>query len=166
MKNINFIKNIDNLGRVVIPIDIRKKLNISTGDVLSVTCDINNVILTKYSCLENNIKVKDILDSFIDIFNLKLILLNKERVVFSNVVNNDLLNTEISKMVKMGTALDKVNMSMCFGDNNITSIYSMYPILCDGMIVGSIVILDDKLNDSFKLVKLLSRLLTVYLQVD
>ncbi|HAB67422.1 MAG TPA: AbrB family transcriptional regulator, partial [Firmicutes bacterium] len=38
MKDINFIKNIDNLGRIVIPMDIRRKLQINTGDVLSITC--------------------------------------------------------------------------------------------------------------------------------
>ena len=38
MNNVNFIKNIDNLGRIVIPMDIRRKLQINTGDVLSITC--------------------------------------------------------------------------------------------------------------------------------
>ena len=42
--NVSFVKNIDNLGRIVIPMDIRRKLQISTGDVLSITCNEKNIM--------------------------------------------------------------------------------------------------------------------------
>ena len=57
MKDINFIKNIDNLGRIVIPMDIRRKLQINTGDVLSITCNDKDIMLTKYSSLDNNLGI-------------------------------------------------------------------------------------------------------------
>ena len=87
MNNVNFIKNIDNLGRIVIPMDIRRKLQINTGDVLSITCNDKNIMLTKYSSLVNNQKVVEIIKSVIDVFNVKLILTNKDCVLYSNIVN-------------------------------------------------------------------------------
>ena len=87
MNNVNFVKNIDNLGRIVIPMDIRRKLQISTGDVLSITCNDKNIMLTKYSSLVNNQKIVEIVKSVVEVFNVKLILTNKECVLYSNIVN-------------------------------------------------------------------------------
>ena len=86
MKNVNFVKNIDNLGRIVIPMDIRRKLQINTGDVLSITCNDKDITLAKYSNLDNNYKIVEMIKSFIEIFNFKVILTNKECVIYSNLV--------------------------------------------------------------------------------
>ena len=40
-------KNIDKLGRVVIPSDIRKYLGIKTGDLLTIKLQDNKIILEK-----------------------------------------------------------------------------------------------------------------------
>ena len=44
---IKIIRQIDKLGRIVIPKDIRKTFNISSGDDICITVDNNSVILTK-----------------------------------------------------------------------------------------------------------------------
>ena len=44
---IKIIRQIDKLGRIVIPKDIRKTFNISSGDDISITVDNNSIILKK-----------------------------------------------------------------------------------------------------------------------
>ena len=63
--NVSFVKNIDNLGRIVIPMDIRRKLDISTGDSISISINDNNLMLTKYSSLENNNRIINIIKSLL-----------------------------------------------------------------------------------------------------
>lgn len=52
------IRRIDDLGRVVIPRDIREKLNINIGDALELSIEDNKVVFERYLPavdLENNI---------------------------------------------------------------------------------------------------------------
>ncbi len=42
-----YFREIDRLGRVVIPMDIRKSLSISAGDVLKISSDTDRIILQK-----------------------------------------------------------------------------------------------------------------------
>ncbi len=43
-----FIKNIDQLGRIVIPSDIRKKLGVDVGDALDLNLKNNTIIISKH----------------------------------------------------------------------------------------------------------------------
>lgn len=45
--NFKYYREIDRLGRVVIPMDIRKSLSISAGDVLEIMADESKITLQK-----------------------------------------------------------------------------------------------------------------------
>ena len=65
MKATGFLRNIDDLGRVVIPKEIRRMLNIREGDPLEVYVDSNMVILTPYEpCKDMYDQVQDIRDRY------------------------------------------------------------------------------------------------------
>lgn len=49
MKNIGLVKTLDHLGRIVIPIELRKSLFINTNDRLEILIEDENIILKKYS---------------------------------------------------------------------------------------------------------------------
>lgn len=53
MKAAGIVRNIDELGRIVIPKEIRKRLNIAEGDPIEIFVDGTSVILEKYaeSCI-------------------------------------------------------------------------------------------------------------------
>ena len=51
MKSTGIIRKLDELGRVVIPIELRNKFNISEKDPIEIYVDGANIILKKY---ENN----------------------------------------------------------------------------------------------------------------
>ncbi len=48
MKSTGIIRKLDELGRVVIPIELRNKFNLSEKDPLEIYVDGSNIILKKY----------------------------------------------------------------------------------------------------------------------
>lgn len=47
MKSVSTVRNIDELGRVVIPADLRKILNINPKDEVEIICKKNRIIVKK-----------------------------------------------------------------------------------------------------------------------
>ena len=73
MKATGFIRRIDDLGRVVIPKEIRRTLNIREGDPLEVYVDSNGVIPTPYEPWKDiSNQVQDIRDRYADSMGAKL----------------------------------------------------------------------------------------------
>ena len=166
MNNVNFIKNIDNLGRIVIPMDIRRKLQISTGDVLSITCNDKNIMLTKYSSLDNNGRVVEIVKYFVDIFNIKVMLTNKECVLYSNLVNvGAKLDSNTKLLVKNGSNIKNTNSFGYFGDRKIEGIYNMLPIVTSEGIEGSIIVFGSEEDRAYEICMLLSKLISLELNI-
>lgn len=48
MKSTGMVRKIDQLGRVVLPIELRKTLNLKTDDVLEIFTEGNKLVLKKY----------------------------------------------------------------------------------------------------------------------
>ena len=53
MKSTGIVRNVDELGRIVIPKEMRTKMNISSSDPIEIYVDGDKIILTKYyeTCL-------------------------------------------------------------------------------------------------------------------
>lgn len=49
MKNTGIVRRIDELGRVVLPVELRRVLNIKEKDPLEIYSDGDNIILAKYA---------------------------------------------------------------------------------------------------------------------
>ncbi len=48
MKPIGVVRKVDELGRIVLPINIRQSMEISSGDAIEIFADDNKIILQKY----------------------------------------------------------------------------------------------------------------------
>lgn len=48
MKSTGIVRKVDELGRVVLPIELRRTLNIAEKDALEIYVDEQNIILKKY----------------------------------------------------------------------------------------------------------------------
>ena len=53
MKTTGIVRKIDELGRIVLPKELRKCLNINTGDDFQIRVEDEKIILEKYSYLKN-----------------------------------------------------------------------------------------------------------------
>ena len=70
MENTTIIRRIDDLGRFVLPIDVRKKLNIMPGDTLEMTVYNDGIQIKKSTSLQNLIWLaKIIIKSLFEIYN-------------------------------------------------------------------------------------------------
>ena len=49
MKNTGIVRRLDDLGRIVIPKEIRKTMNITTGEPIEIYVEKDALILKKYS---------------------------------------------------------------------------------------------------------------------
>ena len=49
MKSTGIVRNIDELGRIVVPKELRKKLGIGANDPVEISSEGDKIILTKYS---------------------------------------------------------------------------------------------------------------------
>ncbi|MVX62265.1 AbrB/MazE/SpoVT family DNA-binding domain-containing protein [Clostridium chromiireducens] len=49
MKSIGIVRKIDELGRIVIPKELRRTMDIKEGDSLEIYTEHNNIILRKYN---------------------------------------------------------------------------------------------------------------------
>ncbi|MBJ6360826.1 AbrB/MazE/SpoVT family DNA-binding domain-containing protein [Paenibacillus sp. GCM10012307] len=49
MKTTGIVRNLDSLGRVVIPMELRRTLNIESGDPIEVFVNGDQIVLRKYS---------------------------------------------------------------------------------------------------------------------
>lgn len=163
--NVSFVKNIDNLGRIVIPMDVRRKLDISTGDSISISVYDNNIMLTKYSSLENNNRIVNIIKSFVEEFNIKVIYMNKDSVIYSNIVNSNVeLDREMKEVVKNGISFKDDIKEFTFGEIRLKGVYNMLPIVSVDGIVGSIIVLSD--SNGYDFCRLLNKIINLELSIS
>ena len=85
MKETGILRRIDELGRIVIPKEIRKKLKIREGDNLDIYVDDNNVILRKYSPLNDLETILDILlDAVKSNYNNSIVVTDLTKIIASS----------------------------------------------------------------------------------
>ena len=96
MKSTGIIRKLDELGRVVIPIELRNKFNISEKDPIEIYVDGSNIILKKYesNCIfcGKSDRLKEYKDKQICMSCLKKISSLNEKN--SKIIKNNKMNNE------------------------------------------------------------------------
>lgn len=94
MNNSGIIRKVDELGRIVIPIEIRKMLSIKEGENLEFRISNRSIILEKKSLGKQNIDLlSDIDRSLCGIICGNYVITDREKVLFStkkSLIDNDL----------------------------------------------------------------------------
>ena len=98
MKATGIVRRIDDLGRIVIPKEIRKTLKIKEGDPLEILVEQNQVLLKKYLPI-NSIDgcVNGVAKCLFNETNYSVVIFDSEKVVASEGEAKDFLNDTISK---------------------------------------------------------------------
>ena len=94
------VRKIDDLGRIVIPKELRKSLNIKNSDDLEITITDDKIILEKYYRLKNlkntlN-KYFKMLDKFLD---SDFIISDKENILLTSKEYSNLKDTKLSNKI-------------------------------------------------------------------
>ena len=137
MKIFGITRRIDELGRIVIPKEIRNKLHIKLGDLFEVYInDENSIIFKKYSPLNEN---KKILDDYIKILSKKLksriIITDLNKVVLSSDNNNidEKIICDIEKVCKDNNDLEFLKLTENY---QIKKPFTINPINPNGDLIG------------------------------
>ena len=156
MKGIS--RKIDDLGRIVIPKELRNNLNIHVNDELEIYIKDNKIILEKYSKLDN---IKDYITNLIKNINnvnkMNIFITDKEKIILTNESISDELRNIIESNI------DKKDVKLKINDNvNSNCVVS---IIKDNYLpIGSVVTIGDNLKEiDYKLTTFVEQMLSNYI---
>ena len=171
MKATGVIRRIDELGRIVIPKEIRKTLRIKEGENLEIFTDSDgSIILKKYSTVAaiNDI-AKVIIDTFYPIFQKKLIITDLNNIIASSdkKIIGSYLSEEISNLItnrKQILNKEVKEIEFVTGQKE-EGAYIFKPLVISGDAVGSIFLISREINaEDEKNMQIIFQFLTKYLE--
>lgn len=172
MKATGIIRRIDNLGRIVIPKEIRKNLRLKNGENMEIFINENeNIILRKYSQIDKLKEfAKDIVDSISSITKNNVLITNTDVFIAASNKKKEYINKEISnQIIEMINKRKEINQDININlteDKIEQTNFSFYPIIVNGDAVGSIIILSDNeiTNENTLLLKIISTFLAKHIE--
>jgi stage V sporulation protein T len=100
VKETGVVRRLDELGRIVIPKEIRKRLKIKNGDMVDIYTDDQTIILEKYHPLQADIgPLKAFIEALMVEYKSDIIIIDNAKVIYStlndipigNIVNESLI---------------------------------------------------------------------------
>ena len=156
MKATGVVRRIDELGRIVIPKEIRRTLRIKEGTPLEIfSGDNGELLLKKYSpVVEMGALAKEVCDSIYNSTGLNVLITNMECVVAVSSTNkNSYINSPIDSHIERLINCRKTQIistlnenTMLFQNDGNVKLFVISPIFANGDVYGSIIIFDDKNN--------------------
>ena len=141
-------RKIDDLGRIVLPKEIRKTLNINTGDDFQIVIDDNKIILERFSLLESyENKIIKIIDCFIKENNYKILIAIKDKIIN---YNNESISKVLSNIIQERKIYynDKYDKNIINSNLIIEGKIVVLPIVIDSDLLGSIIVIsNDNINN-------------------
>ena len=161
-------RRIDELGRIVIPKEMRMNLGIRDGEPLEIYIENNSITIKKFSQVENikdvSIKICNIIS---DICKIDLLISDREKIIVASSKLKDLTNKTLSEKMKL--LID--NRESYISDNldklfDMEKYFIMIPIItstdCSGLII---VVSDKKCEENVVYAKIVQKLIVDSLDV-
>lgn len=154
MINSGITRRIDDLGRIVVPKELRNNLGIRDGEPLLIHTENDSIIIKKYSKVATLQEQSDKLVNIVsDVLNIKMIITDREKVISKNFVDDDLstnLDIELKSFIDnrenyYSKELDKFL--------NLKGFFIVVPIINSSDSIGLVIIYSSK-NDIEKHVDL------------
>ncbi len=173
MKATGVVRRIDELGRIVIPKEIRKNFRIKEGENIEIYIDDNNIILKKYSELKNVSDISsNIIDSVFSIINKDIIITDMSNIVelspsLKNVFLTKELSVEYQNLIsKREKVIQKTPQNLLVTDQSIQQSYIMNPLIVNGDLIGSIVLFSKETitNSDLIVMDIITKILIKYIE--
>jgi len=148
------VRKIDELGRIVVPKEIRKTLGIKTGQSIEMYIDKDKVVLKKFSSMNSSIELARI---YVETLyrtskNLMIITDNDTIIAIPSHKHRDFLNEPISDdLVEFlkGKRTIKDNRKIRITENKtISGNYIITKIIANGEVLGLVILISDKELDN------------------
>ena len=171
MKTTGIIRRIDDLGRIVIPKELRRTLRIKNGDSLEIFVDNEDIILKKYSPMES---IEEAATKYVDSFNQvikhSVIVTDKDKVIAaSGSLKKKYMGKKLTEFTehsieRRDSFVERQKKIFSFVDGvEDFGYYSFSSIISEGDTIGSVIIISVEtpiLESEEKLAVILSKLLS------
>lgn len=169
MKSTGVVRRIDELGRIVVPKEMRRVLRIREGDTLEISADSESITLKKYSLVGS-------IDNFIIQYVEAVHSSSKKEIIVTDTEKILAVSNGFKKSVvgrKIDLRLDdkiqkKIVQTFQRGDNLeicdglvLTCATVIKPILVYGDVIGSVIILGDNYIDETE--KMLAEMTSIFI---
>ena len=156
MKATGVVRRIDELGRIVIPKEIRRTLRIKEGTPLEIySGDSGELYLKKYSpIVELGELSQEVCESIFATTNNNVLITNMEKVISaSGTKKSSYINIQIDSHIERLINARKTQIvsvieenTRVFADTENIKLYIVSPILANGDVYGSIIIFNQTNN--------------------
>lgn len=175
MKSTGVIRRIDELGRVVIPKEIRKTLRIKDGESLEIYLENTSIILKKYSMFDGLHKFyKIFVDSIYEELNENILIVDRDVVLAAaGDIRKDYLERSVSDDVdkviqgrRSEVSRERQDVFIVSGIK-INASYIISPIIVNGDAIGAVIMLSTtkELDDNdVKSINIASKILSKYIE--
>lgn len=160
MKPTGIVRKIDELGRIVLPKEMRKCLNINTGDDFQIRLEDEKIILEKYSYLKNyEQEILSIINCFISETTYDISLVVNSKIINKN---NEIIDQKLDRLIQERKVFECKNIEELELNKNliIEGRYIILPIVVNSDLLGSLIIVSkDVIINMEKTSKLLLKLI-------
>lgn len=152
MKATGIVRRVDELGRLVIPKEIRRTMRLAEGTPLEIFTDREGqIILKKYSpMMELGSFAKQYAESVAQTMNQKVAVSDRDQIIaVAGGGKRELLGKTISRQLEemiinrensIQAGLDKKTIPLISGDEDSYSAQAIYPICCEGDCIGAVIL--------------------------
>ncbi len=165
MKSTGITRKIDELGRIVIPKEIRRNLGIRDGESLEIYTNEDSIILKKHSQMEKYEEMGAKLGEIINtIFKVDVIITDREKVI-ATTDNKDLIDKKLNKELiylidNREELIEKENRVIEFGNVSVSGKFTIVPIIASIDSLGLVIVLSQDDKDYSNITRLIAKILS------
>ncbi len=172
MKSTGVIRRIDELGRIVIPKEIRKNLRIKDGENLEIFVnDSGEITLKKHSILDKFKELSNTIVNTLNIFNDEIMITDTSTIIsYSGKSKNEYLNQNVNieffKLLESRKKYVEEKNIINITNIDIKKSYIIEPLILNGDLIGSLILLSNNsiTKEKEKLVDFASKILINYIE--
>ncbi len=158
MKATGIVRRIDDLGRIVIPKEIRRNFRIREGETLEIfTDESDNIILKKYSPMKTLKEfANEYIESIYSMIKQNIMITDRDTIIaVAGPLKEKYINKNISEylehaILRRDSFNEKYKKEIKFIPNvKEEAAFSISPIIVNGDVIGLVVIFTDNSNLTF-----------------
>lgn len=147
MKSTGIVRRVDDLGRVVLPKEVRRSLHLREGDPLEIFVDDKGILLKKYSPMKDLFGGERLCDSIVETLtadsDCPSFICDMDNVLYCSREKGKYLDSPISDIIRDAINERKFtnhsNISIINSGNPLKDIVLVDPIVLEGDLVGALI---------------------------
>lgn len=169
MSKSGITRRIDELGRIVVPKEMRYNLGIREGESLELYVENNSIVIKKYSQMENNFEyTQKLCDILTDACDLNILVSDREKIISSSKkyksIINEKLDDSFKKLIDQRITYESDKKESYY---DISGYFYITPIITSMDCIGLVILLVNEKECNVKsYAEILKRLITEKIDVS